>query len=146
MEAGKNAQVTEALMVNARIERQVCGKGSSDAVNRGRAYVDAVADGIMIHSKGKSGDDIKEFCTIFRNTFNKSTPLVVVPSTYNQITEDEFIKWGANIVIYANHMLRSAYPAMLETAKLILENGRSLEADMFCMPIKEILELIPGTK
>jgi phosphoenolpyruvate phosphomutase len=99
----------------------------------------------MIHSKEKSGEDIKEFCRLFRAEYAK-IPLVLVPTTYNRFTEDEFETWGANIIIYANHMLRSSYPAMYETAKLILENGRSLEADKLCMPIKQILELIPGTK
>lgn len=99
----------------------------------------------MIHSKDKSGEDIKKFCIEFRKT-NTTTPIVVVPTTYNHITEDQLIEWGANIVIYANHMLRSAYPAMVNTAKSILSHGRSYEANDLCMPIKQILELIPGTK
>jgi len=99
----------------------------------------------MIHSKDKSGDDIKEFCIKFRSK-DKNTPIVVVPTTFNHITEEEFITIGVNVVIYANHMLRAAYPAMLEVAKSILTNSRSLECDDKCMPIKEILELIPGTK
>jgi phosphoenolpyruvate phosphomutase len=146
IKAGKNSQVTDDFMIIARIESLICGKGIQDALSRSKAYVEAGADGIMIHSKDKTGEDIKEFCSTFRSTISKNIPIVVVPSTYNHITEEEFEKWGANIVIYANHMLRSAYPAMLETAKIILANGRSLEADKLCMPIKEILELIPGTK
>lgn len=146
IQTGKKSQVTEDFMIIARIESLIVGKGITDALIRAKAYIDSGADGIMIHSKDKSGDDIKEFCIEFRNAISPSIPIVVVPSTYNHITEDEFISWGANIVIYANHMLRSAYPAMVETAKSILINRRSSEADKICMPIKDILELIPGTK
>ena len=89
--------------------------------------------------------DIKEFCQRFREQ-DKNTPIVAVPTTYNQFTEDELASWGINVVIYANHMLRSAYPAMVNCAKSILENKRSFEANDMCMSIKEILTLIPGTK
>jgi phosphoenolpyruvate phosphomutase len=99
----------------------------------------------MIHSKEKSGDDIKEFCQKFRAEY-KNVPIVLVPTTYNQFTEEELHGWGANIIIYANHMLRASYPAMYKVATTILENERSKEADTLCMPIKQILELIPGTK
>jgi len=143
--AGKNAQVTKDFMIIARIESLICGNQVSDALERAFAYIKAGADGIMIHSKHKTGDDIKEFCQSFRRT-DKATPLVVVPTTFNHITEDELNSWGVNIVIYANHMLRASYPAMLKVANIILENQRSKEADSLCMPIKEILELIPGTK
>jgi len=108
-------------------------------------YVKAGADGVMIHSKEKSGEDIKEFCRRFRLTYKK-VPIVLVPTTYNQFTERELAEWGANIVIYANHLLRAAYPAMCKCAETILQNERSLEATDLCMPIKQILELIPGTK
>jgi phosphoenolpyruvate phosphomutase len=99
----------------------------------------------MIHSKEKSGEDIREFCQKFHAEY-EGIPLVLVPTTYNTFTEKELAAWGASIIIYANHMLRSSYPAMLNTARTILENERSLEADTLCMPIKEILELIPGGK
>ena len=100
----------------------------------------------MIHSKDKSGEDIKEFCLQFREK-DAHTPIVAVPTTYNQFTEEELAEWGINIVIYANHMLRSAYPAMVKCAESILTNSRSLEAsEQYCMPIKQILNLIPGTK
>ncbi len=146
IKAGKNAQITEDFMVIARIESLIAGKPVSDALERAFAYVDAGADGIMIHSKDKTGDDIKAFCEQFR-VKNASTPIVVVPTTYNQITEKELASWGVNIVIYANHMLRSAYPAMVNCAKSILMHGRSLEASNdYCMSVKEILALIPGTK
>ena len=135
-----------APMVIARIESLIAGKPVSDALERAHAYVAAGADAIMIHSKNKDGMDIKAFCEAFREK-NQSTPIVAVPTTYNQFTEDELASWGINVVIYANHMLRSAYPAMLGCAKSILTHGRSLEASNdYCMPIKEILELIPGTK
>lgn len=145
IKAGKRAQITDDFMIIARIESFIAGKGLDDAMERALAYIEAGADGIMIHSKDKSGKDIKEFCTALRKE-NKSIPIVAVPTTYNHIMEDELASWGINIVIYANHMLRSAYPAMLNTAKSILAHGRSYEANTLCMPVKEILELIPGTK
>ena len=145
IKAGKAAQITEDFMIIARIESLILGKTVEDALERANAYVSAGADGIMIHSKEKTGDDIKSFCEQFREK-NKNTPIVVVPSTFNHITEYEFKKMGVNIVIYANHMLRASYPAMMNVAKSILANGRSWEANDKCMPIKEILELIPGTK
>jgi phosphoenolpyruvate phosphomutase len=145
IKAGKNAQITSDFMIIARIESFIAGKGLDDAVERALAYCNSGVDGIMIHSKNKSGDDIKKFCFSLRK-LNKNIPLVAVPTTFNHITEDELRSWGVNIVIYANHLLRSAYPAMLNTAKSILIHGRSYEADDFCMPIKEILELVPGTK
>ncbi len=142
---GKNAQVTDDFMVIARCESLIAGKSVDDALERCFSYVEAGADGIMIHSKNKTGEDIKQFCVKFRNKYT-SIPIVVVPTTYNQIKEEELHSWGVNVVIYANHMLRAAYPAMLKCATTILENERSLETDPICMPIKEILELIPGTK
>ena len=143
--AGKNAQLTKDFMIIARLESIIAGHSVDEALERAHAYVGAGADGIMIHSKDKSGMDIKEFCTRFRET-NKSTPIVLVPTTYNQFKEKEFQEWGANIIIYANHMLRASYPAMVKVAECILENERSLEADDMCMPIKQILTLIPEFK
>lgn len=143
--AGKSSQVTEDFMIIARIESLIAGKGIDDALKRAFAYVKAGADGIMIHSKNNNGMDVKEFCERFRKE-DKETPIVVVPTTYNYFTETEFASWGVNIVIYANHMLRSAYPAMVKCAKSILENERSYESNELCMPVKEILTLIPGNK
>lgn len=144
--AGKAAQVTRDFMIIARVESLIAGKPVEDALERAFAYVAAGADGIMIHSRNKDGEDIHEFCTRFREK-DGHTPIVVVPTTFNHITEDEFAEWGVNIVIYANHMLRSAYPAMVSCAKSILEHGRCKEASAdYCMPIKDILTLIPGTK
>jgi len=145
IKSGKQAQVTREFMVIARLESLIAGFPVPHALERARAFVEAGTDGIMIHSKEKSGDDIKEFCSLFRAEY-PHVPLVLVPTTYNQFTEKELALWGANIVIYANHMLRASYPAMMNVAKKILENERSLEADALCMPIKEILELIPGGK
>ena len=143
--AGKRAQITDDFMIIARIESFIAGKGLDDAMKRALAYIEAGADGIMIHSKDKSGEDIRLFCKALREV-NQSIPIVVVPTTYNHITDEELSTWGINVVIYANHMLRSAYPAMLNTAKSILLHARSYEANDLCMPVKDILELIPGTK
>lgn len=146
IKAGKDAQITRDFMIISRCESLIAGKPVEDALERCHAYVAAGADGIMIHSKNKSGDDIKEFCLRFREK-DPHTPIVAVPTTYNQFTEEELAEWGINIVIYANHMLRAAYPAMVKCAERILETSRSLEAsDEYCMPIKQILNLIPGTK
>jgi phosphoenolpyruvate phosphomutase len=145
IKAGKRVQVTEDFMIIARIESFITGEKLDDAIKRAIAYIKAGSDGIMIHSKDKSGNDIKNFCLTLRE-INKSIPIVIVPTTYNHIMEEEFQSWGINVVIYANQMLRSAYPAMLNTAKSILTHGRSYEADSLCMPVKEIIELIPETK
>lgn len=146
IKAGKEAQVTRDFMIIARIESLIAGKPVEDALERAFAYVAAGADGIMIHSKNKDGMDIKEFCQRFREKDNH-TPIVAVPTTYAQFTEEELASWGINIVIYANHMLRSAYPAMVKCAERILETTRCQEAsEEYCMPIKQILNLIPGTK
>lgn len=142
---GKQAQVTGDFMIFARVESLILKKGQEDALKRAQAYIGAGADGIMIHSKEKKPDEILAFCEKYAQ-FEQKVPLVVVPSTYCSITEDELKRAGVRIVIYANQLLRSAYPAMVETAKSILENGRALECGDMCMPIKEILTLIPGGK
>jgi phosphoenolpyruvate phosphomutase len=142
---GKKAQSTEDFMIIARIESLILGKGVNDALQRAEAYIAAGADGIMIHSREKTPDEIFEFCDAY-NQFANRKFLVVVPSSYNLTKESELQAHGANIVIYANQLLRSAYPAMLNTAKSILEFERSAECDDQMLPIKDILELIPGTK
>jgi phosphoenolpyruvate phosphomutase / 2-hydroxyethylphosphonate cytidylyltransferase len=142
---GKAAQISDDFMIIARIESLILEAGMKDALERADAYIKAGADGIMIHSKLKDPAEIKEFMQKFRNK-DKVTPVVLVPSSFNSVTIEEFEEMGANIVITANHMLRAAYPAMLKVAKSILANGRSLEAEPDCMSIKEILEFIPGTK
>lgn len=143
--AGKRAQTTDEFMIISRIESLILEKGIDDALDRARAYLDAGADGIMIHSRKKTPDEIFEFCRRYRKLENAKC-LVVVPTTYNGVKEDEFRQHGVNVVIYANHLLRSAYPAMVNTARSILENKRSLESEANLMPLGEILGLIPGTK
>ena len=141
---GKKAQVTPDFMIIARIEELIAGKTLEEALKKAFACVNAGADGIMIHSKEKSGVEIKQFCIKFREKY-KDVPLILIPTTYNQFTEKELAEWGANIVIYANHMLRASYPAMKKCAESILKNERSLEVDEMCTPMKEILEIIPGS-
>jgi len=145
IERGKTAQISDDFMIIARIESLILEAGMEDALVRADAYIKAGADGIMIHSRHKEPDEIIEFMKRFRAT-DQNTPVVVVPTSFNSVTVEEFEEMGVNIVITANHMLRAAYPAMLKVAKSVLENGRSLEAEPDCMSIKEILEFIPGTK
>lgn len=145
IKVGKSAQITKEFMIIARIESLILEAGMEDALNRAFAYTEAGADGIMIHSRLKDPAEIIEFVSKFREK-DHNTPIVVVPTSFNSITTDEFIKIGVNVVIYANHMLRAAYPGMMKVAKSILKNKRSLEAEPDCMKIKDILELIPGTK
>ncbi len=140
--AGKAAQRTKEFMIIARVESLILEQGQEDALARARAYVAAGASGIMIHSRQKTPDEILSFCDAFRQT-DKTTPLVVVPTTFNSVREDELYRHGVNVVIYANHLIRSAFPAMQRTAQVILENGRALEASENCMGIGEILTLIP---
>jgi len=142
---GKEAQISLDFMIIARIESLILEAGMDDALLRAREYIQSGADAIMIHSRHKEPDEIIEFMKKFRE-FDKNTPVVVVPTSFNSVTVERFEEIGVNIVIYANHMLRSAYPAMHNIAKLILKNGRSLEAEPECMSIKEILEFIPKTK
>jgi|TARA_Y100000310_G_C20697939_1_gene827094 phosphoenolpyruvate phosphomutase len=143
--SGKRSQVNDDFMIIARIESLILKKGVEDALKRAKAYIESGADGIMIHSKEKSSKEILDFCEEYKK-FENIVPLVAVPTTYNSISEEELIKAGVNVVIYANHLLRSAYPAMVNTAKTILYKERSLETDKYCHPIKDILTLIPGSK
>jgi phosphoenolpyruvate phosphomutase len=142
---GKRAQATDDFMIIARLESLILGKGVDDAMLRAKAYLDAGADGVMIHSRKKTPDEIFAFCREYNKLENRK-PLVAVPTSYNRVKEEELIQHGVNVVIYANQLIRSAYPAMINTAKSILENQRSAEADDRMMSIKEILELIPGGK
>ncbi len=143
--SAKRSQLTDDFMVIARIESLILEAGMEDAMTRAKAYLDAGADGIMIHSRQKDPSEILEFCRQYAQIAKRKT-LVVVPSSYNSITEDELEKAGANVVIYANQLLRSAFPAMQDTAESILRHSRSLECDEKMLSIKQILELIPGTK
>ncbi len=141
--AGKSALKTKDFMIIARCESLILDRGMDDALKRCFAYVAAGVDGIMIHSCKKDPAEILEFCRLFRAR-DQATPLVVVPTTYNSVTEEQLQAAGVNIVIHANHLLRSAFPAMQRVATAILESGRSLEAEAQCMSIKEILALIPA--
>ena len=139
--AGKNAQLSDDFMIIARIESLILEQGMDDALKRAFAFRDAGADGIMIHSRRKEPDEILEFCDKFRQE-DKETPIIVVPSSYNTITEDELIEHGVNIVIYANQLLRAAFPAMQNAAKSILKYHRAHEIDEELLSIKDIITLI----
>ncbi len=139
--AGKQAQVTDEFMIVARIESLIANQGMEDALERAQAYIDSGADALMIHSREQDGAEIKEFCSAYEK-FEKKVPLVCVPTSYRHLHEDELAEIGFSVVIYANHLLRSAYPAMKNTAEIILKSKRSLEADEFCMPIKDVITLI----
>ncbi len=141
---GKLAQIEDDFMIIARIESLILEAGMEDAIARATAYVNAGADGILIHSKSKNPDEIIEFARRFRE-LDQATPIVVVPSTYSHVTTSELEKAGINVVIYANHLLRGSYPAMTKIAKSILRHSSSKEADKLCMPIKEIINLIPSS-
>lgn len=139
--AAKKVQLTDDFMIIARLEALILEKGQEEALKRAKAFVEAGADGIMIHSRRKSPDEIFAFCDAFRS-FDKTTPLVVVPTSYNVVTEQELIDHGINVVIYANQLTRSAFPAMEQTAKDILKYHRAKEVDDRLMPIKDIISLI----
>ena len=139
--AGKKVQLTDDFMIIARIESLILEKGMDDALLRARAYVSAGADGIMIHSRKSNPDEIFEFCDKFRME-NKETPIVVVPTSYNATTETELAEHGINLVIYANQLTRSAFPAMQQTATDILKYHRAKEVDDRLLPIKDIITLI----
>ena len=143
--SGKDSQISDDFMIIARIESLILGKGQEDALARAKAYIGAGADAIMIHSRKKEVSEIAAFCRAY-NELPERRPLVAVPSSYSSATEDELSAMGINIVIYANHLLRSAYPAMRRTAESILRHRRSLEAEGDIMTIEEILDLVPGTK
>lgn len=146
IKAGKAAQVSDDFMIIARIESLILEKGIGDAIMRAKVYLEAGADGIMIHSRQRTFDEVKEFIRLYNKLPNRK-PLVVIPSSYSQVTEKELVDNNVNIVIYANHLLRAAYPAMVNTAKSILINHRCKEAsDEYCMKIKDIITLIPGAK
>ncbi len=140
--AGKKAQKTKDFMICARIESLILEQGMEDALERAFAFADAGADAIMIHSRKKDPAEIFEFVEKFREK-DKTTPIVVVPTSFNTVTEEEFKERGVNIVIYANQLTRTGFPAMQNAAKTILEHHRAKECDDICMPFKEIIRLIP---
>ena len=142
---GKKVQATDDFMIIARIESLIAGTGMADALDRARTYLQAGVDGIMIHSKSKQPDEILEFAGKYRSLLKElemDKPLVCVPTTYHTILEEELQAAGFQIVIYANHLLRAAYKAMRDTAKSILSNQRSLEADPLCAPVREIFDAV----
>ena len=140
--AGKKAQRTKDFMICARIESLILEQGMDDALERAFAFTEAGADAIMIHSRKKDPSEIFEFVEEYRKK-NTSTPIVVVPTSFNEVTEEEFKARGVNIIIYANQLTRTGFPAMQNAAKLILKNHRAKECDDICMPFKEIIRLIP---
>ena len=142
LSAGKKAQRSRDFMVFARCESLILGQGQADALTRCDAYLRAGADGVMIHSCQRTPDEVYDFLAAFRKE-HPATPVVVVPTTYNTATEAELAAHGANVVIHANHLLRSAFPAMQKAAALTLQNGRTQETDGLCLSIKDILSLIP---
>jgi phosphoenolpyruvate mutase len=144
IKAGINARVNDQFMVIARIESLILGKGQDDAILRAKTYIEAGVSAIMIHSKDTSGVDIKEFAEAYNKLENRQ-PLMVVPTSYNKITESELSSWGANIIVYANHLLRAAYPAMEHAAESILQNQRAFENESASISIKEFLKLAPGS-
>ncbi len=145
LQMGKQAQVTDDFMIIPRLESLILEKGMDDAVARAQAYIEAGADAIMIHSRRKEPDEIFEFCARAER-FPTQVPIVAVPTSYNGVTEQQLIDAGVRIVIYANHLMRAAYPQMRRVAQMILENGRSEEADELLAPISETLEIIPGSR
>ena len=142
---GKRAQVTDDFMIFARIESLILGRGQADALLRARAYINAGADGIMIHSNQSSGAEILTFSQEFKK-FANQVPLVAIPTTYDSVHDDELARLGVNVVVYANHLLRSAYPAMVSTAEAILSNGRAFETRDRLMPAGDLITLIPGAR
>ncbi len=143
IKAGKKAQRTKEFMICARIESLILEQGMEDALTRAFAFVEAGADAIMIHSRKKDPSEIQEFIEKFREK-DKTTPIVLVPTSFNSVTEEEWKQRGANIIIYANQLMRAEVPAMQKAAETILENHRAKECDDMIMPFKDIIRLIPA--
>lgn len=142
IERGKKAQIADDFMIMARIESLIAGKDVRDAIERAHTYIGSGADGILIHSRAKTPCEIFSFCDEYAKLPCR-VPLVVMPSTFSQVTEQQLVDAGVQVVLYANHLLRSAYPAMLKTAESILLHQRAYEAEELCMSIEQILRLIP---
>ncbi len=144
IKAGINAKTNDHFMIIARIESLILSKGQGDAINRAQAYVQAGANAIMIHSKNKDGADVKQFTDSY-NKLKDRKPLMLIPTSYDKITEDELVGWGANIIVYANHLLRAAYPAMEHAAKTILANNRAYETKNSSVSVEDFLKMIPDS-
>ena len=142
IKVGNEAKKTDDFLIFARIESLILDKGLNDALLRAEKYAEAGAGGILIHSKNDSEKEVFDFINQFKN--DSSLPIVVVPTTYNHVKLEHFREIGVDIVIYANHLLRSAYPAMLKTAELILTNGRTHEIEKDLMSVKEVINFIPS--
>jgi len=140
--AGKKAQRTKEFMICARIESLILERGMEDALNRAFAFTEAGADAIMIHSRKKDPGEIQEFISLFREK-DQTTPIVIVPTSFNSVREEEWKERGANIIIYANQLMRAEVPAMQKAAETILKNHRAEECDAMLMPFKEIIRMIP---
>ena len=143
IKAGKKAQRTKEFMICARIESLILEQGMEDALTRAFAFAEAGADAIMIHSRKKDPSEIQEFIEKFRAK-DKNTPIVLVPTSFNSVTEEEWKERGANIIIYANQLMRAEVPAMQKAAETILQNHRAEECDAMLMPFKDIIRLIPA--
>jgi len=141
--AGKKAQRTSEFMICARIESLILEQGMEDALTRAFAFAEAGADAIMIHSRKKDPSEIQEFIKKFRAK-DPTTPIVLVPTSFNSVTEEEWKERGANIIIYANQLMRAEVPAMQKAAQMILENHRAEECDAILMPFKDIIRMIPA--
>ena len=142
LRAGREARIGNDFMIIARIESLILGRPVEEALERADAYADAGADAIMIHSKAKGPEEILAFCERY-STFNDRRPLMVVPSAFPGVHENELAAAGVNMVVYANHLLRAAYPAMLSVAERILKDGRAAGAEELCMPVAAMLDLVP---
>jgi len=142
--AGVQSRRNQDFMVIARIESLIVDMGLDDALRRAEIYLDAGADGIMIHSRKADPQEVFEFAREF-NKWETGKPLVLVPTAFNNVREEELHEHGARILIHANHLLRASYPAMLRAAESILENGRTAEITPELMPISEILNFVPGS-
>jgi phosphoenolpyruvate mutase len=140
--AGKHARLTDDFLIVARIESLIVGAGIDDALARARLYLDAGADVIMIHSKQSDGADVRAFAEVYDRLPGRA-PLMMVPTSYPGVPEDELSAWGAGLVVYANHLIRAADPAMERVARSILEHGRALEAEADCLPVAEFLQIVP---
>lgn len=141
LRAGVNAKLNDDFMIIARIESLVLGKGQADALQRAREYIGAGADAIMIHSKDATGSDIEQFARAY-DALPAKRPLMLVPTSYSTRREEELVNWGAQIVVYANQLLRAAYPAMERAALSILEHHRAHEAEELCMPVEDFLNIV----
>jgi len=136
IKAGKNAQKTEDFMIFARVEALIAGWGMEEALKRAKAYADAGADAILIHSKQKTPDEIIEFV----KAWNNYRPVIIVPTSYSCFTEEQMKELGIKMVIYANQGLRAAVRSINEILDHIKNHGLGGIDDKIA-PMAEIFEL-----